>query len=118
MNLCPQTKITGGTVISSQTGPGVNRVAQALRMSTQSLYRSRSALGDFFRRRRASVGTPQAITDTAHKLARIIYHLITHHADYDDSILDTHQRQDRKRLERRLRNEARALGFDLVPEAA
>ena len=37
---------------------------------------------------------------------------------YDDSILDQHQRQDRKRLERRLRSQARTLGFDLVPEAA
>ena len=118
LNLCPQTKITGGKVISSQTGPGVNRVAQALRMSTQSLYRSRSALGDFFRRRRASVGTPQAITDTAHKMARIIYHLVTRHVLYDDAVLFREQDQDRKRRERRLRNQARALGFDLVPETA
>ncbi len=51
-------------------------------------------------------------------MARIIYHLVTYHVDYDDSLLDNHQRQDRKRLERRLRNDARALGLKLVPEAA
>ena len=45
LHLCPYSKITGGTVISSQTGPGVNRAAQALRMATQTLYRSHSALG-------------------------------------------------------------------------
>ena len=42
LNLCPQNKITGGKVISSQTGPGSNRAAQALRWATQSLYRSQS----------------------------------------------------------------------------
>ena len=120
LNLCPQNKITGGRVISSKTGPGVNRAAQALRMATQTLYRSHSALGDYFRRKRARFGTPQAITDTAHKMgpARIIYHLVTRHVLYDDNLLAQQQRQDRKRHVRRLRNQARALGFQLVPEAA
>ena len=81
-------------------------------------FRSPTALGEFFRRKRARLGTPKAVTATAHKLARIIYHLVTRHVLYDDSILDQHQRQDRKRLERRLRSQARTLGFDLVPEAA
>ena len=118
LNLCPNNKITGGKIISSKTGPGTNRAAQALRMATQALYRSHSSLGDYFRRKRARLGTPEAITATAHKLARIIYHLVTHHVLYDDSLLDAHQRQDRKRLERRLRHQARTLGFNLVPEAA
>ena len=72
-------------MISSKTGPGVNRAAQALRMASQTLYRSQSALGDYFRRERARFGTPQAITDTAHKMARIIYHLVTRHVLYDDN---------------------------------
>lgn len=118
LNLCPQNKITGGKVISSHTGPGVNRAAQALRMAAQTLYRSHSALGEFFRRKRARVGTPQAITDTAHKMARIIHHLVTRHELYDDRTLFDQQRQDRKRHERRLRNQARALGFQIVPETA
>ena len=118
LNLCPLNKITGGRVISSKTGPGVNRAAQALRMATQTLYRSHSALGDYFRRKRARFGTPQAVTDTAHKMARIIYHLVTRHVLYDDNLLAQQQRQDRKRQVRRLRNQARALGFQLVPEAA
>ena len=117
MHLCPYNKITGGKIISSQTGPGANRAAQALRWATQSLYRSPTALGEF-RRKRARLGSPKAVTATAHKLARIIYHLVTHHVLYDDSILDQHQHQDRKRIERRLRKQARALDFQLVPEAA
>ena len=87
LNLCLQNKITGGKVISSQTGPGSNRAAQTLRWATQSLYRSQSSLAQHFRRMRARLGTPEATTATAHKLARIIYHLITHRVAYDDSII-------------------------------
>ena len=118
LNLCPHNKITGGRIISSHTGPGTSRAAQALRWATQSLYRSPSSLGQYFRRMRARLGTPEAITATAHKLARIIYHLVTHRVAYDDSILAAQERQDLRRLERRLRNQARALGYELVPEAA
>ena len=64
--------------VRSVLNSGTNRAAQALRWATQSLYRSPSALAQHFRRMRACLGTPQATTATAHKLARIIYHLITH----------------------------------------
>ncbi len=100
LNLCPQNKITGGRVISSKTGPASNRAAQALRMATQSLYRSQTSLGEYFRRKRARLGTPQAITASAHKMARIIYHLVTHHALYDDDVLSRQQHRDHKRRER------------------
>ena len=118
LHLCPRNQITGGRIISSRTGPGSNRAAQALRWATQSLYRSPSALGQHFRRMRARLGTPEATTAIAHKLARIIYHLITHRVAYDDSIFAAADRQDRRRFERRLRRQAHALGYELVPEAA
>ena len=50
LNLCHHNKITGGKIISSHTGPGTHRAAQALRSATQSLYRSPSSLGQHFRR--------------------------------------------------------------------
>ena len=64
LNLCPQNKITGGRVTRSHTGPGVNRAAQALRIATQTLYRSHSVLGDYFRRKRARVGTARTANAT------------------------------------------------------
>jgi hypothetical protein len=45
-------------------------------MAAYSAGRSYSAIGDYFRRMRARLGAPKAITATAHKLARIIYHLL------------------------------------------
>jgi transposase len=38
--------------------------------------RSHSAIGDFFRRKRAQLGAPEAIISTAHKLARVAHHMI------------------------------------------
>ena len=87
----------------------------ALRMAAQSLYRSHSALGVFFRRMRAKLGAPKAITATAHKLARIVYHLLTTREPYAESQLAKHEELYRKRLESRLYAQARVLGYQLVP---
>jgi transposase len=50
LGLCPNWKKTGGRVKSSRTRRGVNRAAQALRLSAQSLHHSQGALGGFLRR--------------------------------------------------------------------
>ena len=101
-------------MLSVQTRPVKHRVAQALRLAAQSLVRSQSVLGAFFRRMRAKLGAPKAITATAHKLARIVYHLLTTHEPYDETRLAA-ATQHRRRTESRLRAQARALGFQLVP---
>jgi len=118
LNLCPHNKISGDRILSSRTGPGANRAAQALRWSTQSLFRSPSYLGRYFRRMRARLGTPKAVTATAHKIARIIYCLVSRHIQYDESHFAKHEQQHRKRTERRLRNQARDLGFQLIPQTS
>jgi len=117
LGLCPDTRISGGKVLSVQTRHVKHRVAQALRLAAQSLSRSHSALGAFFRRMRATLGAPKAITATAHKLARILYHLLTTREPYAESQLAKHEGMYRKRLESRLYAQARALGFPLVPAA-
>jgi hypothetical protein len=45
-------------------------------MGAQSLHHAKGSLGEFFRLIARKLGTPQAITATAHKLARIVYHLL------------------------------------------
>ena len=71
LGLSPGSRITGGKVKSSQTRHVVNRASNAFRMAAQALKNSKSALGAFYRRLRTRLGTPKAITATAHKLARI-----------------------------------------------
>ena len=54
-------------------------------MAASSLYRSHSALGAYFRRLKARLGAPQAITAVAHKLARLVYSLLKHGSEYVDA---------------------------------
>ncbi len=115
LGLCPDNRISGGRVLSVQTRAVKNRAATALRLAALSLYRSQTALGDFFRRMRAKLGTPKAITATAHKLARIIYYLLKTRSPYDQTRFARHEEQYRRRREINLKNQAKALGFSLVP---
>jgi len=67
LGLCPHQQVSGGKVLSRRTKSSANRVATALRLGAACLHQSHSALGAFFRRMKARLGTPKAITATAHK---------------------------------------------------
>ena len=92
-----------------------NCAALALRMAAQSLHRSETLLGEYFRRMRARLGAPKAITAAAHKLARIVYQMLSTRQPYNESIFIEQERRFRKRKEARLRAQARQLGFRLEP---
>ena len=115
LSLCPGNKISGGKVLSSRTRPGSNRLAQALKMSAMSLGHSKSYLGNYYRRMRARHGAPKAITATAHKLARIIYHLVKTGKQFDESIFNTQEEAHQKRTFINFKNKAKSMGFQLVP---
>jgi len=114
LGLCPHNDISGGKVLSVKTRRVKNRVAVAFRMAANALFRSQSPLGDFFRRMRAKLGAPQAITAAAHKLARIVYRLLSTGEAYDQTIPYRNQQQLRARAEARLQAQAKALGFSVV----
>lgn len=115
LGLCPDNRVSGGKVLSVQTRKVKNRMAEALRMAAYTLSRSHSALGDYYRRMRARLGAPKAITAAAHKLARIIYHLLTTGQGYDESAFAQEEERYCQRRARRLEREAAALGYSLVP---
>ena len=99
-------------------GGQVNRAAAALRLAAASLYRSRSALGAYLRRMTARLGKPEAITATAHKLARLIYSMLRNGTEYVDVGQDYYERAYKERVVRNLTRRAKELGFVLVPEPA
>jgi len=115
MGLCPDNDISGGKVLWVGTRKVNCRAAMALRMAAQSLHHSKSALGDFYRRMRAKLGAPKAITAAAHKLARIIFHLISTRQEFDDSKFAADQLRHQKRQEIKLRAKAKSMGFELIP---
>jgi transposase len=114
MGLCPDNDISGGKVLWSGTRKVKNRIALTLRMAAQSLQKSESALGEFYRRLRAKLGAPKAITAAAHKLARVTFHLLTTRQPYDDSVFAKAEQKHRQRMENRLKAQAQTLGYTLV----
>jgi len=113
LGLCPNWQKTGGKVKSSQTRRVKNRAAYALRLAAWSLQRSKSYLGAYLRRQRSRLGAPKAITALAHKLARIVYHLVRYGLAYVKQTEAAYAEQVRERLERQLRRRALELGFEL-----
>jgi transposase len=91
LGLCPENRITGGKVIRKGTRHVVNRAATALRLAATTLLRSQSYLGGQYRRLRARLGAPKAITAMAHKLARLVYRMLKWGHEYVDKGLQYYE---------------------------
>lgn len=115
LHICPGNKISGGKILSSRTLPGKNRLTQALKMAAMALSHSKSYLGNYYRRKRAKNGAPKAIADTAHKLARIIFHLVTTGKQFDESTFSKQEQVHQKRILKNLKTKAKTFGYQLVP---
>lgn len=115
MGLCPGTKITGGKVMSGKTKRCANRAAQALRLAAAALRTSESALGAYFRRMCARMDKPKAIAAAAHKLARLIYTMLTKGEEYTDRGQDYYEKRYREQVVKTLSQRAAKLGMMMVP---
>jgi transposase len=115
LGLCPEKKISGGKVLFTKSRRVRSRVAIALRLAARSLHHAKDYMGEFFRRICRKLGKPQAITDTAHKLSRIVYHLLSTREPYDESLFHKCEEEALKRAEMRLRRQAAHLGFRIIP---
>ena len=118
LRLSPNNQVTGGKVKRRGTQPTQNRATTAFRVAAQSLARSDSARGAFYRRMRAKHGAPKAITATAHKLARTVYFMLKRREPYRDPGADYYEAQYRARVVRNLQRKAAKLGMRLEPIAA
>jgi transposase len=72
LGLCPQHTISGGKGLARRVRPGAQRVTVARRLAARTLHHAQSALGACLRRLQVRLGTPKAITATAHTLARLV----------------------------------------------
>ena len=115
LGLCPGTKISGGKVLSSKTRQSSNRVRQALKMAAMSLYHSDSALGAYYRRLCARMDKPSANTAVAHKLARMVYFMLTRGEEFVDQGQQHYEEQQRQRSVAALKRRATNLGFVITP---
>lgn len=115
--LSPNRQVSGGKVQRSKTKKIRSRLAYAFRMAANSLLKSNSALGNVFRRLRAKLGAPKAITAMAHRLLGIVYFLVTKQQAFDSRVLEQQQEQQQEREKAHLHRKALKFGFKLVPIA-
>ena len=92
----------------------MNRAANAFRMAAQTLANSNTGLGGFYRRIRARLGSPKAITATAHKLARIFYRMWTTRRSYVDLGSEYYENRYKERVLRNIAKRAHELGYEAV----
>jgi transposase len=91
LNVVPNTKITGGKIISSKMQKKKNNAGQTLRMSASGLSKSKSPLGEYSRKMKSRLGKKGGVVATAHKLARIIYTMIKEKVPYNPEIMVSNQ---------------------------
>jgi transposase len=113
LGLCPENRITGGNIKSVRTRKVINRAAKAFRLAANSLKNSSSALGGYYRRMRARLGPPKAITATAHKIARIFFHLWKNGGTYQDLGADYYEQKYKDRVIKNMKKRAKQLGFQI-----
>ena len=99
-NLVPNNKKSGGKLISSHLINKKNHAGQIFRKCGSCLCKSKGPLGDYYRLQRAKNGGKAASIATAHKLATIVYTMVTQQVEYDEKILIKmkHHSQQRRLL--------------------
>ncbi len=115
LGLCPDNRITGGKIYSVRTRDVKSRVAEALRLAAQSLWQAKNYFGDLFRRWKARLGSPKAITAMAHKLARVLWHLLKFKEPFNPEVFAKEEAKMKRKQVQRLHNLAATLNYSLVP---
>ena len=87
LNIVPNTKITGGKIISSKMQRKKNQAGQSLRMAASTLSKNKSPLGDYSRKMKSKLGKKGGVVATAHKLSRIVFTMIKEQQEYNPGIL-------------------------------
>lgn len=114
LGLCPGNKVSGGKVLSSRSKRSNNYAALGLRLAANTLHNSQTALGAFFRRIKSRLGGPKAITAGAHKIAQIIYRMLSTGREYVEMGQSYYEEKYKERIVKNLRQRAKSLGFALI----
>lgn len=114
IGLSPRNDLSGGKVLNRKTRKVISRLATALRIAAITLRNSDSYLGAQFRRFRARLGAPKAITAMAAKLARLIYRMLRFGQEYVDRGTAYYEEQHRQQQLHFLARKAAQHGMILV----
>jgi len=117
ITLAPQHDISGGKVLRHVHATGRQRVANALRMAAQSLWRSNSYLGARYHRLRMRLEGPKAVKAMARYLACLVYRIVTKGQAYVDRGAAHYESKRQEKELIALQRTAANLGLKLVPTA-
>jgi len=99
LGLAPNTKISGGEVISSRIKKKKHCAGQAFRMAASSLHNNKGPLGDFYRRIRAISGPGKALVAAARKLSIIFYKMVSDKTDFNlQTMVNYQQKYNEKKI--------------------
>jgi transposase len=115
LGVCPRQHESNKAKKKRSPRKGKNRVAMALRMAAQALWRTLSPLGAFYRRIRSRIGGKGAVTATAHKLVCLVYRMLKYGTEYVKRGMAEYEQKVRRQMERALQRKAAALVYQLVP---
>jgi transposase len=106
LNLAPNTKISGGKIITSKMMKKKNKAGQYLRQAASCLSTNKTPIGHYYRRMRARLGGRGAALTTAHKLSRVIYTILLNKTEYNPEMMVDNQEKFKeekiKKLEKQL----------------
>jgi hypothetical protein len=114
LGLCPGSKISGGKHLSRRTRHVVNRASVLFRMAALAAGQTDTWIGRFYRRKKAHLGAPKAITATAHKIACVVYHMLKYQEEFLPLNVAVYEVRAQERRLRNLRKQAEELGYELT----
>jgi len=111
LGLAPNNKISGGKILSSHTPKWKNRLAEALEHAANVIGNGKSVLSHFFKRICYKKGRMVAIVATAHKLAIIIWNMLTKNVQFNYIEEAKYLDQIRKNNVRNIQRKIQQLGI-------
>ena len=116
-NLVPNNKISGGKLISSRVPRRKNPVGQIFRLCANTVAKSNSPMGFYFRRIKSRAGHMSAIVATAHKMAEIFFIMVRDKVAYDEGRVGMDEKALLKRKIERTQRQLNALNAKLYATA-
>lgn len=114
LGLAPNNSISGGKVLKTGTKKIKSRASRAFRQAAQTLERSQSYLGAYYRKMKYKLGAGKANVATARKLAVLFYNLVKNGTEFRDLGIEYFESRFKERNIASLKKRAKDLGFSLV----
>lgn len=117
LGVAANNKVSGGKILQSRTKRKKKKAAITLRMAVSGLYKESNdtALGAFFRRKRAQIGAPKAITAGANKLARMYYMTLLTGKPFQEPGAQAYYELQKEKYLRRVKRQVLQWGYKVIP---